>query len=348
MESLPELPLTQSTSFSPRRHRPRGSKSGSESQESWWNKASNSVSSEDKIIEFLEFPNNSHWVPDDWRSNCVGCDLPFTLIRRRHHCRRCKDIFCGSCRPKKLCKTCTILTEGSPSFKSQTVSPSPSIPSTDSIAVEDESLSTGSESSIVRALAEDFDNNFSSRSTDRYTYTRNLEEEARAWRISEIKRISTEEEIQERRKNGRLSNWLFEGERIRRLNEIQESQDLEKRTREKNIQLVIEQMENERAKRLLRNGLNNDEVGRWIPNHDQKFCKRCEKPFNVIWRRRHHCRKCGQIFCQDCASERAQVSYIYSRRVRVCKGCAGWLQCRRSLIKIPWMPGYDHVQLLDK
>ena len=27
------------------------------------------------------------WVPDDEAPNCMGCQTPFTLFRRRHHCR---------------------------------------------------------------------------------------------------------------------------------------------------------------------------------------------------------------------------------------------------------------------
>lgn len=35
---------------------------------------------------------------DDTESSiCCGCAAPFTLLRRRHHCRRCGRLFCAEC-----------------------------------------------------------------------------------------------------------------------------------------------------------------------------------------------------------------------------------------------------------
>ncbi|CAN0212412.1 unnamed protein product, partial [Ectocarpus fasciculatus] len=28
---------------------------------------------------------------------CYGCNSPFTMFRRRHHCRVCGQIFCHTC-----------------------------------------------------------------------------------------------------------------------------------------------------------------------------------------------------------------------------------------------------------
>ncbi|KAM9289519.1 lateral signaling target protein 2 homolog [Morus bassanus] len=39
------------------------------------------------------------WVPDSTCSQCSACRLPFTLLRRRHHCRSCGKIFCARCSP---------------------------------------------------------------------------------------------------------------------------------------------------------------------------------------------------------------------------------------------------------
>lgn len=36
-----------------------------------------------------------HWVPDSARRGCAECDKPFGLFERRHHCRRCGDVFCA-------------------------------------------------------------------------------------------------------------------------------------------------------------------------------------------------------------------------------------------------------------
>ncbi|ANB15823.1 Pib2p [Sugiyamaella lignohabitans] len=40
-------------------------------------------------------PPRYHWKPDYERDNCKDCTTKFTFFDRRHHCRRCGDIFCG-------------------------------------------------------------------------------------------------------------------------------------------------------------------------------------------------------------------------------------------------------------
>ncbi|XP_075622663.1 lateral signaling target protein 2 homolog isoform X2 [Balearica regulorum gibbericeps] len=39
------------------------------------------------------------WVPDSTCNQCSTCRSPFTLLRRRHHCRSCGKIFCARCSP---------------------------------------------------------------------------------------------------------------------------------------------------------------------------------------------------------------------------------------------------------
>ncbi|CAG0883015.1 unnamed protein product [Cyprideis torosa] len=42
------------------------------------------------------------WVPDEAAPLCMGCEAPFTVIRRRHHCRNCGKVFCGRCTPNSV------------------------------------------------------------------------------------------------------------------------------------------------------------------------------------------------------------------------------------------------------
>lgn len=42
------------------------------------------------------------WVPDADCEQCTACGAPFTLVRRRHHCRNCGRIFCGKCSTNSL------------------------------------------------------------------------------------------------------------------------------------------------------------------------------------------------------------------------------------------------------
>ena len=49
----------------------------------------------------------SHWVPDGERLNCSLCDMEFGLWTRRHHCRKCGDVFCAACTAYSLPMRCT-------------------------------------------------------------------------------------------------------------------------------------------------------------------------------------------------------------------------------------------------
>jgi hypothetical protein len=44
-----------------------------------------------------------------------------------------------------------------------------------------------------------------------------------------------------------------------------------------------------------------DEKSHWMPDQLCKHCYACEEKFTVF-RRRHHCRLCGQVFCSKCSS----------------------------------------------
>ncbi|OMO93156.1 Zinc finger, FYVE-type [Corchorus capsularis] len=63
----------------------------------------------------------NNWVVD--ASHCQGCSSQFTFINRKHHCRRCGGIFCGTCTqqrmvlrgqgdsPVRICEPCKKLEE---------------------------------------------------------------------------------------------------------------------------------------------------------------------------------------------------------------------------------------------
>lgn len=40
-------------------------------------------------------PTRAHWRRDVSRNSCAYCDKQFSFFERRHHCRRCGDIFCA-------------------------------------------------------------------------------------------------------------------------------------------------------------------------------------------------------------------------------------------------------------
>ena len=41
------------------------------------------------------------WQADADAHSCYTCEKPFTLRRRKHHCRACGKVVCGKCSPKE-------------------------------------------------------------------------------------------------------------------------------------------------------------------------------------------------------------------------------------------------------
>lgn len=42
-------------------------------------------------------PTRTHWINDDLASNCIECTARFSVFIRKHHCRKCGQIFCSEC-----------------------------------------------------------------------------------------------------------------------------------------------------------------------------------------------------------------------------------------------------------
>ncbi|UJR37700.1 hypothetical protein I4U23_030395 [Adineta vaga] len=63
---------------------------------------------------------------------------------------------------------------------------------------------------------------------------------------------------------------------------------------------------------------NSDIAPEW---RDDKECFRCRQTFTTFIRK-HHCRACGDIFCDKCSSKQCAVpKYGFDREVRVCDAC---------------------------
>ncbi|XP_041972459.1 myotubularin-related protein 4 isoform X3 [Aricia agestis] len=59
--------------------------------------AASSSSGSASEVEVGEEARGVVWLPDSAAPRCQHCRNQFWLARRRHHCRRCGGIFCGSC-----------------------------------------------------------------------------------------------------------------------------------------------------------------------------------------------------------------------------------------------------------
>ncbi|XP_059506677.1 RUN and FYVE domain-containing protein 1-like isoform X3 [Stegostoma tigrinum] len=57
----------------------------------------------------------------------------------------------------------------------------------------------------------------------------------------------------------------------------------------------------------------------WLKDDEATSCKQCEKEFSIS-RRKHHCRNCGDIFCNNCSSNELALP-SYPKPVRVCDTC---------------------------
>lgn len=59
----------------------------------------------------------------------------------------------------------------------------------------------------------------------------------------------------------------------------------------------------------------------WIPDQKAPRCMSCNTPFTAF-RRRHHCRNCGGVFCGVCSNNSTPLpKYGLTKAVRVCRSC---------------------------
>ncbi|ELT92845.1 hypothetical protein CAPTEDRAFT_118123, partial [Capitella teleta] len=66
---------------------------------------------------------------------------------------------------------------------------------------------------------------------------------------------------------------------------------------------------------------------KWADDSQVHSCMDCEKAFSVTVRK-HHCRQCGNIYCNDCSSKTIATA-ASKKPVRVCNACYTDLSQRR-------------------
>ncbi|KAG4302685.1 hypothetical protein PCK1_001040 [Pneumocystis canis] len=79
--------------------------------------------------------------------------------------------------------------------------------------------------------------------------------------------------------------------------------------RERSILVLLERL---RAGRLGRDF--------WMKDENCMACFLCDRMFTA-WRRRHHCRICGQIFCSQCTTKIPGTNFGHIECLRVCNRC---------------------------
>lgn len=64
-----------------------------------------------------------------------------------------------------------------------------------------------------------------------------------------------------------------------------------------------------------------DKRPEWMKDTDAESCALCSSEFRII-RRRHHCRACGKLVCDECSSFKIKIPRLdYHTNVRVCDIC---------------------------
>ena len=71
------------------------------------------------------------------------------------------------------------------------------------------------------------------------------------------------------------------------------------------------------------NWIRGRELRAWVKNSDVIECPLCDDEFTLM-RRRHHCRICGGVFCNNCTSHR-HLSTSKKKPVRACTDCKDFL-----------------------
>ncbi|CAH8564541.1 early endosome antigen 1, variant 2 [Schistosoma haematobium] len=85
----------------------------------------------------------------------------------------------------------------------------------------------------------------------------------------------------------------------------------------KELQIAVVELGREnQILQVLRDRLTNRQ---WTKDDEALTCFGCDREFSISTRR-HHCRNCGGIFCQNCSSNRASTTFSKDP-VRVCQMC---------------------------
>lgn len=74
----------------------------------------------------------------------------------------------------------------------------------------------------------------------------------------------------------------------------------------------------------------------WVDDRETNSCHQCHRSFSLLLRR-HHCRRCGQIFCHACSRNRVlNVNGIEDKQMhRLCDSCMDRLEMTGRVIILP-------------
>ena len=74
----------------------------------------------------------------------------------------------------------------------------------------------------------------------------------------------------------------------------------------------------------------------WRPNSEITNCHLCDKRLDIVSQKIHHCRACGEGFCNDCSDYKRPVperGWDPDEYVRVCRDCFGPLGLKTKAVR---------------
>jgi hypothetical protein len=73
----------------------------------------------------------------------------------------------------------------------------------------------------------------------------------------------------------------------------------------------------------------------WMSDSDAPACFSCDAEFSFMGNRRHHCRRCRSIFCENCTLKRSKILILaITEEARVCDDCFAELPFENNYIEI--------------
>ena len=107
---------------------------------------------------------------------------------------------------------------------------------------------------------------------------------------------------------------LSESEEV--INSSSASSAQQQQTQKQQIQPTIPtQQQNEQQQQPINPDISSPRLSsQWSSDSQSKYCNACQSPFDAFLNRKHHCRLCGLVFCNNCSNTR---SLIPPRKVRV-------------------------------
>ena len=106
---------------------------------------------------------------------------------------------------------------------------------------------------------------------------------------------------------------LLESEEVINSSSTSSAQLQQQQTQQQPI--IPTQQQNEQQQQPINPDISSPRLSsQWTSDSQSNYCNACQSKFDAFLNRKHHCRLCGLVFCNNCSNTR---SLIPPRKVRV-------------------------------